>query len=94
MTLISMHPMFQVSIDSAITLHPILFGKSTFTYSVACQAEVVVSVELKLQRQNCKSCWNLEVCARVPRLESNYVSTCKLQSLYFVTSSFWRGVQA
>jgi hypothetical protein len=75
-----------------ITLHPILFGKSTFTYRCACQAEVAVSAESKLQSRNCRSYWNLKVSARGPRLESNYVSTCKLQPLYFVIGSFLRGL--
>jgi hypothetical protein len=92
MTLSLMHPMFQVQSTSAITLHPILFGKSTLTYSCACQAEVVVSAKSKLHSRNCKSYWNFEVFARVPRLASNYVSICKLQALYFVTCWFWRGV--
>ena len=42
--------------------------------------EVVVSVESKSYSQN------LEVYAR---LESSYVSICKLQALYFVTNNFW-----
>ena len=83
MTLASMHPMFQVP-TSAITLHPIMFEKSMFTYSCACQADVA---ESKLPSRY----WNLEVYARVPRLESTYVSICRLQPLYFVTCSFWRG---
>ena len=75
----------------AIILHPIVFGKSTFTYSCACQADVVVSVESRLHSRNCTCYWNLEVYARVPRLESNYVSICKLWPLHFVTCNFWRG---
>ena len=55
-------------------------------------AKVAFNAESKLQSQNCKSYWNLKVFARVPRLESNYVSIYKLQSLYFVTSYFWRGL--
>ena len=61
-----------------------------FAYSCACQAEVAVSVESKLQSQNCTSYWTLEVSTRVPRLESIYVSICKLQPLYFVIGRFWR----
>ena len=59
---------------SIITLHSILFGESTFTYSCACHAEVAVNVELKLQSRNCMSYWDLEAFARVPCLESNYIS--------------------
>ena len=65
-----------------------MFEKSTFLYSCVCQAEVVVSAESKLQSQNCRSYWNLEVYARVPRLESNYVSICKLQQLIFCDNQF------
>ena len=45
------------------------FRKATFTYSCACQAdsEVAVNANLELRSQNCKSYWNLEVSARVPR---------------------------
>ena len=64
--------------------------KSTFTYSCGCHAEVAVGVELKLHNWNCRSYWNLKVSARVPRLDSSYVSICKLQPLYFVTCSFWK----
>ena len=71
MTLASMHLVFQVPVDSTITLHPIMFGKSAFTYSCAHQAEVAINVELKLQIQNCRSYWNLEVSIRVPK--SSYV---------------------
>ena len=56
---------------------------------------IVVLAKVKLQSmlsQNCRSYWNLEVSARVPRLESRCVSICKLQPLYFVTSNFWRGL--
>ena len=35
--------------NSAITLHPNMFGKSTFTYCCVCQAEVAVIAESKLQ---------------------------------------------
>ena len=80
-----MHPSFKFQSNSAITLHPILFEESMFTYSYACQAEVAVSVESKLQSWNCRSYWNLKVSARMPRLESIFVSICKLQLLYFVT---------
>ena len=69
-----------------------MFGNSTFTYRSACQAEVALNAQLKLQSRNYKSYWNLEVSARVPRLESNYVLFFKLQPLYFVTSGFWRGL--
>ena len=69
-----------------------MFRKSTFTYSCACRAEVAVNAESKFQSRNCKSYWNLKVFTRVPRLEPNYVSTYKLQTLYFVTGSFWRGL--
>ena len=89
MTFTWMNPMFQST--STITLHPIKFGKSTFTYSCACQAEVAMSVESKLQSWNCKSYWNLKVSTRVAILESNYVSIYKLKPLYIVTCSFGRG---
>ena len=49
-----------------------------------CQAKVVVSAKSKLHNRNCRSYSNLEVYARVPRLESNYVFINKLQPLYFV----------
>ena len=68
------------------------FWESTFTLKHACQAEVAVNAESKLQSRNCKSYWNSEVFARVLRLESNYVSICKLQPLCFVIGSFWRGL--
>ena len=84
---------FKFPLIYAIILHPNLFGKSTFTYSCACKAKVASSVESKLQRRNWRTYWNLEVFARVPRLESNYVYVLKLQPLYFVTCSFWRGLQ-
>ena len=71
---------------------PIPVGKSMFTYNHACQSEVAVKVQSKLQSRNCKSYWNLKVSARVPRLESNCVFIRKLEPLYFVTSSFWRGL--
>ena len=86
---------FKFQSTFAITLHPILFGKSTFTYSRACQAEVAVIAKSKLKNRNCKSCWNLEVFAKVPRLEYTYAFICKLhklQPLYFVTNNFWRGL--
>jgi hypothetical protein len=51
--------------------------------------KVTVNAESKLQSQNCKSYWNLEVSARVPRLESSYVLICKL---YLVTCNFWRSL--
>ena len=72
---------FKFRSTSAITLHPKVFGKSMFTYSGACQAKVALSVESKLHNRNCRSYWNLEVFARVPRLEANYVSIYKLQPL-------------
>ena len=78
---------FKFPSTSTITLHPILFGKSTFTSNCACQAEVA-----SLQSRNCKSYWNLEVSTRVPRLESRYVSIYKLQPLYFVRSIFGRSL--
>ena len=78
MTLALMHPMFQGQSTSAITLHPILFGKPTFMYSCACQVEVLGCAKLELQSRNCRIYWNLEVAARVPRLESNYDTICKL----------------
>jgi hypothetical protein len=56
--------------------------------SCACQDEVVANAKSKLHSQNCRSYWKLEVYAKMPRLESNYVFICKLQSLYFVTSIF------
>ena len=89
MTRASMHLMLQVSIDFCDHLHPITFGKPMFTYRCACQAKVAISVELKLQSQNCKSYWNLEVYARVPRLESNYIFICKMQALYFLIGIFF-----
>ena len=55
-------------------------------------SHIALLAKLKLQSRNCKSSWNLEVFARVPRLESNYVFICKLQPLYLVTSIFWRGL--
>jgi hypothetical protein len=48
--------------------------------------------ESKLLSRNCRSYWNLEVSARVPRLESSYVYICKLQPVYFVKGNFWRGL--
>ena len=57
--------------------------------------EMCLPSQFKLQSmlsRNCTSSWNLEMFARVPRLESNYVSICKLQTLYFVTCGFWRGL--
>ena len=58
---------------------------------VLYEAEVVVSAESKLHsRKFYKSYWNLEVYARMPRLESNYVYICKLHPLCFVACSFWR----
>ena len=57
---------FKFQLTSTITLQPIRFGKSTFTYKCACQAKVVISIESKLQSWNCKSYWNLEVSTRVP----------------------------
>ena len=75
-----------------ITLHPILFGKSTFTYSCTCQVEVVDSAVLKFHSQNYRSYYYLEVYARVPRLDSNHVFIDKLQPLYFVKCGFWRGL--
>ena len=56
------------------------------------RSHIVVLVKPKLQSRNYKSYWNMEVSARVPRLESNYDFIYKLQALYFVTSSFWRGL--
>jgi hypothetical protein len=47
-----------------------------------------MSAESKSQSRNCRNHRNLEVFARVPRLESNYVYICKLQPLYFVTNIF------
>ena len=89
MTLASMHP---INFNQLlIILHPIFFGKSTFTCSCACQAEVAVSAKSKLQSPNCRNYQNMEVSARVPRLESNYVS-CKLQPLYSATCNFRRGL--
>ena len=88
MTLASMHPMFQVSISFCHHSSPNLFGKSMFTYSFTCQVEVVVSAESKLHSRNCKIHWNLEVSARVPRLESNYVSTCKIATTVFCDRQF------
>jgi hypothetical protein len=83
---------FKFESTLAITLHQIMFEKSTFTYRCACQAKVVVSAESKLKSQIYRSYWNLEVFERVPRLESSYVFIRKLQPLYFVTCSFWRGL--
>ena len=40
---------FRFQSNFAITLHPILFGNSTLTYSCACQAKVVVSAKSELQ---------------------------------------------
>ena len=51
-----------------------------------------VHVEFCLPSQNYRSCWNLEVYARVPRLEFSYVFICKLQPLYFATCNFGRGL--
>ena len=48
--------------------------------------------EPKLHSRNWKRYCNLEVSARVPRVESNYVNICKLQPLYFVTCISWRGL--
>ena len=45
-----------------------------------------------IEHQHCRSYWNLEVYARMPRLESTYVFIGKLQPLYFTTYSFWRGL--
>ena len=53
---------------------------------------IVKLAELKFWSQNCRSYWNLEVYARMPRLESNYVAIYKLQPFYFVTCGFWKGL--
>ena len=68
--------------------------RSLFTqfYLKNPRSHIVVLAKPKLQSRNYKSYWNLEVYARVPRLESSYVCICKLQPLYFVTSIFWRGL--
>ena len=170
---------FKFQSNFAVTLHPIMFGKSTFTHSssgfpaeVAVSAESRLQIESKLQKllefenkcssakigvhlqfyrqiaaivfydkhflekplrrpgwqlckahvcevclktketfvdgqngiwqvlkdyftiehQHCRSYWNLEVYARMPRLESTYVFIGKLQPLHFTTYSFWRGL--
>ena len=56
-------------------------------------SHIVVFAKPKLQlvpSRNCMNYWNLEVSARVPRLESSYFSICKFQPLYFMTCSVWR----
>jgi hypothetical protein len=91
MALASMHSMFQVSVNLCDHSSPNYVWKihvHNFTYSCACQAEATVNGELKLQSRICISYWNLEFSARVAILESKYVSLCKLQPFYFVTSSF------
>ena len=88
MTFTSMHPMFQVLIDFCDHSAPNSVGKSTYTYSYAYQANVAVNAESKLQSRNCRSYWNLEVFARVPRLESNYVYLHKLQPLILCHAIF------
>ena len=54
-----------------------------FSCSCARQAEVAVNGESKLQSQNCRSYWNLEVFARVPRLESNYGFNLQIAIILF-----------
>jgi hypothetical protein len=88
MTLASMHPMFQVSIELC-NFSPIRSRKSTFTYSCACQAEVAVSAESKLQSWNCRSYWNLELSIRVSRLESNYASIVFANYSHYI---FWHAL--
>ena len=39
---------FEFWLTHAITLHPVMFGKSTFTCSCACQTKVAVCVKSKL----------------------------------------------
>ena len=71
MTLASMHlVMFLVTIDFCNQSSPNSLWKIHVLIYCACQAEVVVNAESKVQSWNCKSYWNLEVSARVPRLES------------------------
>ena len=67
----------------SILFHLNLLGKSSFTYSCACQAKVPISAESKLQDY-----WTLEVFTGVPRLKSSYVSIYKFQPLHFVTCNF------
>ena len=88
MTLAPMHLMFQVSIDFCDHFSANMFGESMFTYSCACLAEVAANAMSKLHSQNCGSYWKLEVSIGVPRLESNYVSICKFQPVYFVMAIF------
>jgi hypothetical protein len=69
----------------------LLFWKSTCN----CLKRQIIApkpLEKKLKSMNCMSYWNLKVFARVPRLDSSYVSICKLQPLYIVISNFWRGL--
>ena len=56
------------------------------------RSQIVALANMKLHSQNCRNCWNLEVYVGVPKLESSYVSICKLQPLYLVTSNFRRGL--
>ena len=85
MTLTLMHPMFQVS-----SFNQLLQSLFTQLCLENPRSHIVVLAKPKLQRRDRMSHWNLEVFARVPRLESNYVSICKLQPLHFVTGNFWR----
>ena len=64
------------------------------------RSHIVVLAKPKLQSVLSWSCkvkitWLIGIwkcVARVPRLESSYVSICKLQPLYCVTCNFWRGL--
>ena len=85
-----MHLMFQVSNNLCDYSSPnyVRITDIDIYCSCACQAEIEVGAEWKLQSRDCRNYWNLEVFAKVPRLESNDDSLYKLQPLYFVTSDF------
>jgi hypothetical protein len=76
-----------------ITLHPILFEKNPCPH-------IAVLAKLKSPLVSTRSCrvkivgvnWNIEVPARVPRLESNYGSYLQTTTTKFVTRSFWGGL--
>ena len=83
MILASMHPSFSWLLWSLFTQFHLESPRSHI---------VAVSAESKLHSRNCRSYWNLEVYARVPSLESDYVLIYKLHAMYFVTGNFWRGL--
>ena len=55
-----------------------LFENPRSRIVVLANLKIAIGAESKMHTQNYMSYWNLEVHARVPRLESSYVCTCKL----------------